>query len=325
MLPPTDGSGSPPTVLETLQSISSSAPLRVQWSMSKAKAVHFSADQPNRAGDPADPTPRYVSVSALDDSVTMDLGQGVALVVRGDGHATLCVPPEAPCDVRTTGPCGCAEQAHRHRCPVIRARPELRQLHQDAVIVHQLLLGRTVLHGSAVSFGGRGVAVLGAGGAGKSTTAAALCGLGGTLLSDDIVVVDHVSGTPRLLPTESRVRLITPSGGQKRGVDVATPRTSAGAADLALVVCLVADGDAGAPGWTHLQGLAAFDAVRELGAGLRSLAIQGPGQLVRGLAAIADHAEVWALRRTSTAPAPEQTAAEIRRLLTGPDPASART
>lgn len=241
---------------------------------------------------------------------------GVSMVVRADGQATLRVPPGAPCNVETSGPCRCADQTDRNPCPITQARPELRLIHQDAVIVHQLLLGRSVLHGSAVSFGDRGVVVLGAGGAGKSTTAGALCGRGATLLSDDIVVIDHWSGTLRLLRTESRVRLITEQGQEKREVEVATSHTSVGEpTELALVVCLTADEGADSPEWTRLQGLPAFESVRELGAGMRGLTIQGREHFVRGLAAIANEAEVWALRRTCRTPAPQQIAAEVHRLL----------
>jgi HPr kinase/phosphorylase len=47
----------------------------------------------------------------------------------------------------------------------------------------------TVLHGSAVAFGGRGILILGASGAGKSALALALIGRGAALVADDRVLV----------------------------------------------------------------------------------------------------------------------------------------
>ena len=45
----------------------------------------------------------------------------------------------------------------------------------------------TVLHGSVVAFGGRGILILGASGAGKSALALALLGRGAALVADDRV------------------------------------------------------------------------------------------------------------------------------------------
>ena len=47
----------------------------------------------------------------------------------------------------------------------------------------------TVVHGSAVAFGGRGLLILGTSGSGKSGLALALMGRGGQLVADDRVVL----------------------------------------------------------------------------------------------------------------------------------------
>ncbi len=51
------------------------------------------------------------------------------------------------------------------------------------------LRGAVCLHASSISIGGRALALLGAPGAGKSTTAAGFAGLGYTVVSDDVVVL----------------------------------------------------------------------------------------------------------------------------------------
>ncbi|MEK9500062.1 hypothetical protein [Gaopeijia maritima] len=67
--------------------------------------------------------------------------------------------------------------------------------------------GVLTLHGSAVDLGGRAVCFIAPKFHGKSTTAAALVDAGGTLLADDLVVVDDPGGTPRLRPTLDTVHL----------------------------------------------------------------------------------------------------------------------
>lgn len=47
----------------------------------------------------------------------------------------------------------------------------------------------TIVHGSAVAFGGRGVLILGTSGSGKSSLALALIGRGGQLVADDRVAL----------------------------------------------------------------------------------------------------------------------------------------
>ncbi len=68
-----------------------------------------------------------------------------------------------------------------------------------AVVFHQL--GVPTLHGSAVELGGSGLCFLAPKLHGKSTTAAALVDAGGTLLADDLVVVEPDEVRPTLRPT----------------------------------------------------------------------------------------------------------------------------
>ena len=62
------------------------------------------------------------------------------------------------------------------------------------------LRGVTCLHASAVVFGKRSVAFVGATGAGKSTTAAAFARQGHAVLSDDIVALAESAGSFRVMP-----------------------------------------------------------------------------------------------------------------------------
>ncbi|WP_124081832.1 HPr kinase/phosphorylase [Pigmentiphaga humi] len=80
--------------------------------------------------------------------------------------------------------------------------------------------GVLCLHGAAVSWKGRSLAVLGASGSGKSTLSAALVARGATLLADDLVAVTQAAGAPavergclgiRLLPA-SLEQGIVPAG-----------------------------------------------------------------------------------------------------------------
>jgi len=76
-----------------------------------------------------------------------------------------------------------------------------------AVLLHQR--GLLVLHASAVEIDGRGFAILGAKGAGKSTTAAMLYSRGHTLIADDIVAIDLSDpNRPMLLPGFPQLKLL---------------------------------------------------------------------------------------------------------------------
>ena len=208
----------------------------------------------------------------------------------------------------------------------------LRTLHQEALILHQLLNGRVVLHGSAVVIDGVAVAIIGPSGAGKSTTAAALLRHGAGLLSDDVVVVDDADGCIMALPTESHLRLKTGEVAA-RGVASLTASSDAGAAFepkadagatpsaapavLRLILALTCGTANATLQWSHLRGLAALDAIREYGAGQRGLDVQGPALFLQRLARVANGVQVWRLNRTATAPTPDDLAAEVIRLVRG--------
>jgi hypothetical protein len=69
------------------------------------------------------------------------------------------------------------------------------------------LRGFTALHASAAVINGYAVAFVGGGGAGKSTIVAALARAGHRVLSDDIAVLEEVSGTFRIKPAYPQIRL----------------------------------------------------------------------------------------------------------------------
>ena len=75
-----------------------------------------------------------------------------------------------------------------------------------ATLLH--LRGLFVLHAGAVAIDGRATVLMGAKGAGKSTTATALAGAGHRLLADDIVAIEGAtSGDPRVLPGFAQTKL----------------------------------------------------------------------------------------------------------------------
>ena len=72
-------------------------------------------------------------------------------------------------------------------------------------------LGRLALHASCVSVDGRAAAFVGASGAGKSTTAAALALGGASLLADDLVALERTGDSWRAHPAFDHVRVWTSS------------------------------------------------------------------------------------------------------------------
>jgi hypothetical protein len=74
-----------------------------------------------------------------------------------------------------------------------------------AVLLHQR--GQLVLHGSAVAIGAGAAVFLGASGAGKSTTAAALVARGHRLLSDDVVALTQAPEQPWVQPAFPQIKL----------------------------------------------------------------------------------------------------------------------
>jgi hypothetical protein len=69
------------------------------------------------------------------------------------------------------------------------------------------LRGRLCLHGSALAVGGRAFALVGASGAGKSTTAAALALRGQAVLTDDVLPLEACGEHVHVLPGYPRLRL----------------------------------------------------------------------------------------------------------------------
>lgn len=70
-----------------------------------------------------------------------------------------------------------------------------------------MLAGECVLHASAVRMDGRALAFAGGSGKGKSTLAALFCGGGATLVTDDILRLEHGPPGPRCFPGGVEIRL----------------------------------------------------------------------------------------------------------------------
>lgn len=85
------------------------------------------------------------------------------------------------------------------------------------------LKGRICLHASAVAIDGRAILFIGAAGAGKSTTAAALTMGGARLLTDDVVVVHRSNGQYWIEPGHGWIRLWPGSVGLLCGAEDALP------------------------------------------------------------------------------------------------------
>ena len=74
------------------------------------------------------------------------------------------------------------------------------------------LRGRLCLHASAIAVGGSAVAIVGDGGAGKSTTAAAFLKLGHRLLSDDVAALQLKNSAFYVMPGYPRLNLWPDAG-----------------------------------------------------------------------------------------------------------------
>ena len=92
-----------------------------------------------------------------------------------------------------------------------------------AISAALLLQGEETLHSTVIAFEGLGIGLLGGSGAGKSTLAAHLLGLGGELITDDMLRITGANdavyaepGQPRIKLFEETARLHYP-GGRNRG------------------------------------------------------------------------------------------------------------
>lgn len=86
------------------------------------------------------------------------------------------------------------------------------------------LRGATCLHASAIAVDGMAIALVGAPGAGKSTTAAAFALAGFPVLSDDLVVLSEANGRLFVQPGYPRVNLWPDSTRALMGSEAALPR-----------------------------------------------------------------------------------------------------
>jgi hypothetical protein len=86
------------------------------------------------------------------------------------------------------------------------------------------LRGVTCLHASAVDIGGCAIVFAGPANAGKSTTAAAFCGLGYPVLADDIVALSQDEGGLQVQPAYPQLRLWDDSAELLYGSGDALPR-----------------------------------------------------------------------------------------------------
>ena len=94
-----------------------------------------------------------------------------------------------------------------HRCPGTDAGI-IPTLLGSGVLSHALTAeGRLVLHAAAVEVGGRGLAIMGASCAGKSTVAALMCAGGAALVTDDALRVDPIDGGAVCFPGNRTLRL----------------------------------------------------------------------------------------------------------------------
>jgi hypothetical protein len=169
-------------------------------------------------GAPADPGPVWYRAERESEGdrpalvirrargwLRLEYADGVAFTVRSDGARVGCTWPAAlSLDDAATYLMG----------PVMGLILRLR--------------GATCLHASAVEVGGAAVLVCGPGGAGKSTTAAALVARGHALLSDDISPLVETADAVRVQPGYPLVRLWPEAGRALYGGETALPRLTAG-------------------------------------------------------------------------------------------------
>jgi hypothetical protein len=122
-------------------------------------------------------------------------------LVQPDGRQVWCVRPDAA---------SLADTAVYLRGPVL------------GLVLR--LLGHVCLHASAVAAGGAAVALLGAAGRGKSTTAAGFVSLGFPLLADDVTALHTGADGVAVLPAYPRLNLWPDAARALYGTACALPR-----------------------------------------------------------------------------------------------------
>lgn len=159
-------------------------------------ALRWGSDRPVTSCEP--PGSRIAELRGAGGVVFYSLG--------GDGERTV---------LRYPGLCEFVGDRHL-ACVTVHAHPGMDRglvvvlAAGTLLAVHLMLRGELVLHASAVRLDGHAVAFVGASGMGKSTLAAALCGHGCALVTDDVLRVDPTeAAVMRVHPgsTESRLRM----------------------------------------------------------------------------------------------------------------------
>jgi hypothetical protein len=94
-------------------------------------------------------------------------------------------------------------------CPYENANDESVMLFLEGSVFGALLHQRGILpfHGSSFVHKGKGIAVCGCSGAGKSAVTAAFCGQGATFVNDDITPVSVTGTETNILPVKTRIKL----------------------------------------------------------------------------------------------------------------------
>lgn len=160
------------------------------------------------------------------DLAEIDASRGVDLEIR------VGVPPPGLDAVRFTLPSGARVALVDGRLAWVESRRDPLGLHPSllrsilTVVLRQR--GRVVLHAAAVELGGRTFALAGPAGSGKTTLAAALCAVGGRLITDEVCAV-AVDGPGAIVLPGTRLLALRPDALSL--VDSRSPSGSPGAPD----------------------------------------------------------------------------------------------
>ena len=167
-----------------------------------------------------------------------------------------------------------------------------------AISAAMLLQGEETLHATVVEYQGYGIGLLGDSGSGKSTLAAHLLGLGGDLVTDDMLRITETNGALFAEPGQPRLKLMKGAaerhfgGAADRGrwnpvsekylFDTHNPTSPRERQRLDLLVWL-APPDAEQPDAVHLAQLAGLDLFRVLAGSTMNAKLQTPDRLTRQL------------------------------------------